>query len=283
MDFRIATDLWHRAGNPVKNELRQIKEAGFDGVEFTFSEEGERNPPLSDRGYLRLERLKEDASELRRAASEVGLEVPSVRSGLLWRYPLTSPDPKVREKALEIVERELEACSLLGAEVLLVVPGLVTEDVTYDEAYRVSQSSLKVLARKAEEVGVTIGVENVCNNFLLSPMEMARFIDELGSERIGAYLDVGNVLACRQGFPQHWVQILGKRVKRVHVKDYDTRSGTVTYPPQGDVNWPSVIRALRGTGYRGYLTAELPPFKFLPEMSFKYVAEIMRALIYLPG
>ncbi|MGC8569881.1 sugar phosphate isomerase/epimerase family protein [Caldivirga sp.] len=279
--MKIATDLWHRRGHSIADELRLIKDAGFDGVEFTVSEANENLPNVSDRGYLRIEHIMDDARELRKLANDVGLEIHSVRSGLLWRYPLTSPDPAIRDRAIEIAERELEACSLMGATALLIVPGVVTEDVPYDVAYRLSQEALGRLSRKTEGLGITLAIENVCNNFLLSPMEFARFIDELNSPAVGAYLDVGNVMDCRVGYPQHWVRILGGRVRRVHIKDYSIGLRGITDLFNGDVNWAAVMKALRDVGYDGYLTAELHPFNVAYELYFRQLAERMRMLLTL--
>ncbi len=279
--MKVGTVFWHKRGASYVKEFEYLKEAGFDGIELTVSEKGEPVAPLSARGYLRIETLMEDAKELRKASQEVGLEIHSVRSGLLWKYPLTSNDPSVREKAMEIVRKELELCAYLGATGLLVVPGVVKEDIPYDKAYETSLNAIKELAKKAEEEDVFICVENVENNFLLSPLEMRRFIDEIGSERVGAYLDVGNVLALYQAFPQHWVRILGKRIKKVHLKDYNDRIKSITYLLQGDVNWPEVIKSLREVGYDDYLTAELPPYRLFPEKFFRELAETIRMIINL--
>ena len=279
--MKVGTVFWHKRGASYIKEFEYLKEAGFDGIELTVSEKGEPIAPISARGYLRIETLMEDAKELRKASQEVGLETHSVRSGLLWKYPLTSNDPSVREKAMEIVRKELELCAYLGATGLLVVPGVVKEDIPYDKAYETSLNVIKELAKKAEEEDVFICVENVENNFLLSPLEMRRFIDEIGSERVGAYLDVGNVLALYQAFPQHWVRILGKRIKKVHLKDYNDRIKSITYLLQGDVNWPEVIKSLREVGYDDYLTAELPPYRLFPEKFFRELAETIRMIINL--
>ncbi len=279
--MKIATDLWHRRGYDIAGELRLIKDAGFDGVEFTFSEANENTPMVSDRGYLRIEHAVDDARLLHKAAVDVGLEVHSVRSGLLWRYPLTSPDPGIRGRAVEIIMRELEACSILGATALLIVPGVVNENIPYDEAYRLSQESLKRVVGRAEDLGVTLAIENVCSNFLLSPLEFARFIDELGSPVVGAYLDIGNVMDCRLGYPQHWVRALGGRVKRVHIKDYGVSLRGIVDLFNGDVDWRAVMRELRGINYNGYLTAELHPFNIAYELYFRQLAERMRMLINL--
>ncbi|WP_291767058.1 sugar phosphate isomerase/epimerase family protein [Caldivirga sp. UBA161] len=279
--MRIATDLWHRRGSSIVDELKLIKDAGFDGVEFTFSEANEALPNVSDRGYLRIEHINDDVEALRKASSGVGLEVHSVRSGLLWRYPLTSLDSAVRGKAIDLVRRELEACHRLGASALLIVPGVVNEDTPYDKAYELAQGALRGLIKDAEDLGVSLAIENVCNNFLQSPLEFARFIDELASPMVGAYLDVGNVMDCRLGYPQHWVRVLGGRVKRVHIKDYSLGLRGIVDLFNGDVNWPAVMGALRDVGYNGYLTAELHPFNAAYELYFKQLAERMRLLLRL--
>lgn len=281
--MKIATVFWHEKGKTYIEEFMFLKEVGFDGVEVTVSEMNEKTPPLSARGYLRFEVLKDDAKRLLEASKEVGLDIHSVRSGLLWKYSLTASDPNVRRKAISIVEKELEICSYLGATALLVVPGVVTEDIPYDKAYEISLRSIKELSKKAEKEDVFLCIENVENNFLLSPLEMRNFIDEVGSEKVGVYLDIGNVLACHQAYPQHWISILGKRIKKVHVKDYNIRLKSITYPFQGNVNWPSVIEALKKVGYDDYLTAELTPYKLFPEKFFKDLAETMKIIIKLLG
>ena len=75
---------------------------------------------------------------------------------------------------------------------------------------------------------------------------MARYIDEIDSEFVGAYFDVGNVLLF--GFPEQWIRILGKRIFKVHVKDFNTKVGNGHgFVPLlvGDVDWKEVRKALR--------------------------------------
>jgi len=156
----------------------------------------------------------------------------------------------------------------------LVVPGAVnvafepgSEIVEYDVAYERALSALKELAPVAEELKVSIGVENVWNKFLLSPMEMRDFIDAVGSPYVGSYFDVGNVLFC--GYPEHWVKILGSRIKKVHFKDYRRNVGSLDGFVDllaGDVDYKSVKAALDKIGYDNWVTAEmLPPYAQYPE------------------
>ncbi|RLG80978.1 MAG: sugar phosphate isomerase/epimerase [Thermoprotei archaeon] len=279
--MKVGTVFWHKQGASFVKEFEFLKEVGFDGIELTVSEKGERIAPISARGYLRIESLMDDAKELLKAKEETGLEIHSIRSGLLWKYPLTSTVPSIREKAIEIIEKEIKLCSYLEATGLLIVPGVVMEDIPYDVAYNLSLEAIRRLVRKAEEEDVFLCIENVENNFLLSPLEMRKFIDEVNSEKVGAYLDIGNVLARYQAFPQHWIRILGKRIKKVHLKDYSKRLKSIVYLLQGDVNWPEVIRSLKEIGYNDYLTAELPPYRLFYNKFFKELAETIRLLITL--
>ena len=279
--MKAGTVFWHKSERSFEEEFRFYRDAGFDGIEVTISEASEPAEPLSARGYLRIEHILDDVKEIAEASRETGLEVHSVRSGLLWKYPLNSPDPSVRGRAFRIVEKGLEAASYIGATSLLIVPAVVKEDTPYEETYQLVLQAIKKLSRKAEEEGVYLCIENVENNFLLSPLEMRRFVDEVGSEMVGIYLDIGNILARCQSYPQHWIRILDRRIKKVHLKDYCERTKSITYILQGDVNWPEVIRSLKNIGYRDYLTAELQPYKLFPEKFFKHLAEIIRELIAL--
>ncbi len=278
---KVGSILWHRRGRSILETFNLFKDSGFDGVEVTVSEKESSIQSISDRGYLRIEKLEDDCKRLRSASRSVELEIHSVRSGLLWKYPLTSEEPRVRKTAEKIVEKELRAASKLEADALLVVPGVVTESISYDEAYRLALSALKRLSRVAEEENIYIAIENVENNFLLSPLEMKNFIEDIGSEKVGVYLDIGNILKLKQAYPQHWINILSEHIRKVHVKDYNRRLNSITYLFQGDVNWPEVIRVLKEKGYNDYLTAELPPYRMFPEIFFRDLAEKIRVLIEL--
>lgn len=148
----------------------------------------------------------------------------------------------------------------------------------YEEAYNGAKDAILRIAEVAEKEEVFLAIENVENKFLTSPLEMREFIDEIGSNYVGCYLDVGNVLFCQLGYPEQWVKILGKWIKRVHLKDYRAGYG-ITYLLQGDVNWPHLIKTLKEIGYDDYLIAELPLYKFYPErMLFETAKNIERII-----
>ena len=176
----------------------------------------------------------------------------------------------------------LEVAKGLGADTILVVPGVVTSDVSYKTAYDRALGAFRELAAEAEKYQVSIGVENVWNKFLLSPLEMRRFIDEVGSDWVGAYFDAGNVLAF--GFAHHWVEALGDKICKVHVKDFRTEVGNIrgfTSLFEGDMDWVALVESLKSVGYDSYLTAELSPYRYQPEMLVTDTAEKLRRVVSL--
>lgn len=255
---------WSFAGTDIKENLKLAKEAGFDGVEITLDAEG----------AVTMDSTKEEILEIKKYGESLGLEFYSLASSLYWTYNYTSGNEENRNKAKEITKKQLEIASWLGCDTILVVPGAVYvpwepgEIVEYDVAYDRAEAALKELAPLAEQYKITIGVENVWNSFLLSPLEMKRFIDEIGSDYVKSYFDVGNVL--NVGFPEHWIKILGSRIKKVHIKDSlapDGNCNTVqTALLRGAINWPGVIESLKNVGYDGWITAEiLPPNAHYPD------------------
>ena len=257
--------IWSFAeGMKIVDCMKMAKDAGFDAIELALNETGE----------MGLESSKDEILGYRKAADEIGIEISSLATGLYWSYTLTSDNEKIREKAKSIVKKQLDAASLLGVDTILVVPGAVgvdfvpdSEVIAYDVAYERALEAMKELAPYAESKKVYIGIENVWNKFLLSPLEMRDFIDEVGSDYVGSYFDVGNVIY--SGYPEHWIKILGKRIKKVHFKDYRKDVGTLSGFVDllsGDVNFPAVIEELKNVGYDSYVTAEMiPPYKNYPE------------------
>lgn len=268
--MKIAINAWTLPANlTIHQGFRVAKGAGFDGVELNLDVEG----------YLALDLSDAEVEKLRSAAENMSLELRSVCSGLYWKYSLTAADKSTAETAKEVVRKGLHVTKLLGGDTLLVVPGQVTPDVPYDVAYQRSQAALRELAKEAEKHQVIIGIENVWNKFLLSPLEMARFIDEIGSPYVQAYFDVGNVLA--YSYPQHWISVLGSRIKKVHVKDFRAHVGNwdgFVNIAEGDVDWTAVKAALAIVGYDDVVTAEIGGYKTLPELGIRHAGETLKRL-----
>ena len=221
---------------PDAEKFKLAKKCGFDGIEGS---------PMDD---------LDAARRLGRLARQAGVPIHSiVRGG--WDAPFSDPDPKVIDKGFATMETALRSAKALGAETVLLVPAIVNENVSYAQAYQRSQTHIKKLLPLAEELGVVIAVENVWNKFLLSPLEFARYVDEFESPWLKAYFDIGNVILF--GYSQDWIRTLGKRIVKIHLKDFKRRGYEWTNLLDGDVNWPQVRRALDEIGYDGYLTTEL--------------------------
>jgi len=254
---------WGFVEKNVRDCIKRAKKTGFEGIELNLEAEGE----------ITLASKEKELLEIKKFATDTGLEISSIIAALLWKYPLTSGDKTIAKKGKDVVKKSVEIASILQADTVLVIPGVVgsvllapTEVYPYDVVYKRSQEVLKELAPFAREHQVYLGVENVWNKFLLSPTEMKNFIDEINEEYVQAYFDVGNVLL--YGYPEHWIRILGKRIKKVHFKDFRTAVGTLdgfVGLLHGDVNWKEVMAAFKEIGYDGYAIAEYIPYKFHPE------------------
>ncbi|GGJ02040.1 hypothetical protein GCM10010885_09120 [Alicyclobacillus cellulosilyticus] len=270
--MKIAVNQWcFPDGTPLADVFAQCAAAGLDGVELNLDAAGGVG--------LTLETSASAARAIRREAEAAGLELKSLSTGLLWSTPLSDPHPDVRARGQDVVRRQLELAHEMEMDTILVVPGVVNRDVSYEACYARSQAAIAELVPVAERLGVRIGIENVWNKFLLSPLEMARYIDEFGSTYVGAYFDVGNVLAF--GFPEQWIRTLGKRIIKVHVKDFKTQVGTIHgFVPlfAGDVDWPAVRTALAEVGYDDYVTAELVPYASDPAALIEDTARHLRRI-----
>lgn len=230
----------------IADKFRLLLDLGFHGVE------------LDSPNNL-------DKMEVLNARDKTGIEIPGVVNSVHWRSPLTHPDPAVRQACVDSMITALNDCRDYGGSTVLLVNGVVNEAISYDDAYRRSQEEIRKLIPVAEATGIKIAIENVWNNFLISPVEAARYLDEIAHPLVGWYFDVGNVL--RYGWPEQWIRILNKRVFKLDIKEYSRKKmqeeglwrGFDVELLEGDCNWPAVMRALEEIDYSGgWGSAEVP-------------------------
>jgi len=265
---------------PIRRRVELAAAAGFHGVEVNLEPWQEVSLASSD----------DDLRDLRRMIEAHGLCVSTVYSREQWHTPMSSPDPDKRARCRQVVEALARAAMILGAGSVLIMPGATDtsilapepEIVPYDVAYRNALETLRELGRTAgERYRVQLAAENCPGKFLVSPLEFAHFLDEVDSPWVGACLDTGNALW--YGFPEHWIPVLGPRVRLVHLKDNRIvgHSGVVPTPLlAGDVNWPAVQESLRGIGYESWVTAEVfPPYRHHPERLIYETSASMDAIL----
>lgn len=263
------------------NALELAKEHGFEAVELG----------IGDSGALHLGTTEAECAKIRSRADELGLSIPSVASGLYWDRSLGDCNEAKRKQAREDLERMIPIANWLGAKTLLTIPGAVEvfflpdrPIYPYDEVLRYATEGLRAVLPTAERHQVRLGIENVWNKFLLSPAEMAWFIDQFDSPWIGAYVDVANVLL--YGYPEHWLRILGPRVVGIHFKDFRKAVGTIdgfVDMLEGDVNWPAVMDAIRAIGYAGPIPAEMiPGYRHHPMVRIANTSRAMNAILGRP-
>ncbi len=201
-----------------------------------------------------------EAEAIRAASQKTGLVIHSVMNAEHWRSPLSSADPAVVAKSVAGMETSLRNAKLWGAGVVLLVPAVVDAQTGYQDAWTRSQKVIRErILPLATELEVIVGIEEVWNKFLLSPLELNKYVDEFASPFVRAYVDVGNMVF--YGYPQDWIRTVGKRTVRVHLKDFqlDRANGKFAWKNlgEGDIDWPAVRQALHDAGYEGWATVEI--------------------------
>ncbi|MCF6174519.1 MAG: sugar phosphate isomerase/epimerase [Victivallaceae bacterium] len=269
MKYYTALNYWVLGGfagelSP-QDAILAVKAMGLDGIEFTFGDS------------LDEDITQNECEAIATFAAAQGVGLRSLATGSYWGCAFGTDNVEERNRAIAFTEKYLHVAAWLGAEHILVVPGAV--DVAWDESRPVvpyetvwdnATSALKELLPLAESLKVNICLENVWNKFLLSPMEMKLFIDQFDSEYIGSYFDIGNALL--NGYPEHWIELLGSRIKAVHFKNFsreDCGGGIHGFGDDlisGDIDFTKVIAALNSINFTGPISAEMIPFCRLPDL-----------------
>ena len=230
---------------PLLDKLKLVKDLGFDGVEF--------NSPVDF-----------SLKEIVDAKEKTGILLPSTVNKDHWSKPLSDPDPSVRAAIIDSITKSLEQTKELGGDTVLIVPGVVNEKVSYEAAYNTALESIRKLIPVVERTGVKIGLENVWNNFIISPLEAKNLVDTINHPLIGFYFDIGNIL--RYGWPEHWIETLNKRIVKLHIKEFSRKKmndeglwkGFEVELTEGDIDWKAVMDSLRKTDYQGeWMIAEV--------------------------
>lgn len=283
-DMKKSINLW-AFPYPERMNLREClqlaKDAGFDGIELNYDLDNDLSPKSGTKEY----------EAIRKLADQIGIAISGLCSFLFWPYPLTSNDPAKRARGFELATLIAKAAHDLGVENVLVVPGAVHipwrtdhEPVPNDVCDQRAREAVGKLAKTAEGLGVYLNIENIFfNGYLMTPMELAAFVDRFQSEYVRVHFDTGNIMFFQ--YPEHWISVLGKRIRNTHFKEF-TKKGTdyslECFRPllDGTTNWPAVMEALDQTGYRGYLTFEyFHPFPHYPEALIYYTSDALDRML----
>jgi hexulose-6-phosphate isomerase len=236
----------------VMEKLRAVKAAGFEGVE-----------PMSH--------MKQD--EVLKALGDTGLKAGSVCCSTHWSMPLSDPDEGVRRAGREGLVQALKDAKRYGATSVLLVPGKVTKTVSYDDCWKRSIAEIRRVVPTAEELGVKIAIENVWNDFITKPDQAVAYLDEINSPQVGWHFDIGNTI--RYSPPETWIPVLGKRILKLHIKEYSKVKGFNVRFFEGDDNWPAIMKALDEVGYQGWGMSEQPGNQSATAEALKDLSERM--------
>ena len=266
---KIGINAWSYPSTVSLNDaLRHAKNAGFELFEPVINEVDldSFNSPDFSRKW----------GSIKEAAEGVGIGIYTIATGLYWRFNMILEDQF--EKVSRVLETEAKAANIIGAKVLLIVPGVAVPELSYEEHIERAKTALSKLAKIAEDYGVIIGVENVWNRIFASPLDMRSLLNGLDPKVVGAYLDVGNTLP--HSLPEHWIITLKDRIVAMHAKDFLAEPNRCTFgiPLTGSVNWSNVKRLLSEIGYGGPLTAEIPPYPGDPLKAAEDAASSLRRI-----
>ena len=243
----------------IESALSQTKKNGFDALELSVSSEGVINTKTS----------KAECEIIRKKIEDSGVFVDSIATGMSWGVSPTSNDKSIREKSIRLHQDALKVANYLDCKALLFVPGVVkspisTDIVRYDRALDRLREAINQMLPIAEDLNVDLCMENVWNGFFYSPIELRDFVDSFDSDRLGVYLDIGNLIGYQQ-YPPHWVELLNSRIKRVQIKDFQENfdwTGSFSFCDigAGDVPWKETIAALDAIQYDSTIIAEMLPW-----------------------
>ena len=243
----------------IESALSQTKKNGFDALELSVSGEGVINTNTS----------KAECEIIRKKIDDSGIFVDSIATGMSWGVSPTSNDRSIREKSIKLHQDALKVASFLDCKALLFVPGVVKSPISpdivrYDKALDRLREAINQMLPIAEDLNVDLCMENVWNGFFYSPIELRDFVDSFDSDRLGVYLDIGNLIGYQQ-YPPHWVELLNSRIKRVQIKDFQENfdwTGSFSFCDigAGDVPWKETIAALNAIQYKSTIIAEMLPW-----------------------
>ena len=243
----------------LDSALTQTKSSGFDALELSVSSEGVINTNTS----------KAECELIRKKIEDSGVFVDSIATGMSWGVSPTSNDKSIREKSISLHQDALKVANYLDCKALLFVPGVVKspispEIVRYDRALDRLREAINQMLPIAEDLNVDLCMENVWNGFFYSPIELRDFVDSFDSDRLGVYLDIGNLIGYQQ-HPPHWIELLNSRIKRVQIKDFQENfdwTGSFSFCDigAGDVPWKETLAALEAIQYKSTIIAEMLPW-----------------------
>ena len=243
----------------IESALSQTKMHGFEALELSVSSEGVINTNSS----------KAECEMIRKSIDDSGVFVDSIATGMSWGVSPTSDDESIRKKSISLHQDALKVASFLDCKALLFVPGVVKSPISpdivrYDKALDRLREAINQMLPIAEDLNVDLCMENVWNGFFYSPIELRDFVDSFDSDRLGVYLDIGNLIGYQQ-YPPHWVELLNSRIKRVQIKDFQENfdwTGSFSFCDigAGDVPWKETIAALNAIQYKSTIIAEMLPW-----------------------
>ncbi len=254
----------------IERALEMIKEAGFDGYDYTMS--GSEWPILTEAGY------EEHLAKINAKAKELNL--PCLQAH--------TPCPKTPETIstadyVKMQKHALKCAAALGCPIAVVHPG---NSLSAEENVELIYTEL---VSYASELGIKVATENMFNwrngyrEIVTVPAacgtssDFIKHIDLLPSEYFTACLDIGHAQMVNCEGAVKMIHALGKeRIGALHVHDNDLYHDYHTLPFVGYSDWNEICAALKDIGYSGHFTFETDYFiKNYPDELLPYCLKLL--------
>ncbi len=232
------------------------KDFGFRGIEMRGlgGDIAESNFTVHASPF-RTENLARTRAELQR----LHLEICCLSSGCSLR------DPSHHEENIAELREYIRVAAALGTPYIRVLGDPTAEPTTdFDDENVIS--AMRILARDAEDAGVTLLIET--NGVYCDTRRLADTLASIGSDNVAALWDLHHPYRYHGEDPETTIRNLGAYIKHIHIKDSVKDGSGVHYRilGEGDLPIEQFMNALRSVNYEGYISLEWLK-QYSPELS----------------
>ncbi|MCW5982928.1 MAG: TIM barrel protein [Bryobacteraceae bacterium] len=262
-DITSSLMLWTVKGS-FEQKLEIAARAGLQSVELVGEHTGWTDADI--------DRVKKQARSFR-----LGIDTLSATPN--WgRDPISMVDPAQRPNLLKEVQKNIDAARKLEIPMLLLMSGNALA-TPYEQQWSSLSEGCKRCGELAAKAGVKLIVEPLNNKvdhkgfFLATCVEGLRLIREVDNPHVRLLFDIYHEQV-QIGNVTRTIQEAAPYTEVFHIADNPGRND----PGTGEMNYANIYKAIRKTGYKGYITMEYLPLGD-PVASLKKAADDMRAAL----
>lgn len=232
----------------IEKEFADFHQLGFGACQLLYN---------SDFDKTTAERLKKTSNESNIKITSLICLAP----GSVWTF-LDGPSTiglvprKNRPENVELFKKAIDFCVMADIPAFHSHFGFIPEDPR-DVLYGEFIDAMRVLANYAKERNIVL----YCETGQETPITLIRTIRDIGTGNVFINCDLANLVLYGKANPLDAVKMFGPLIRQFHAKDglYPTDPdalGKEVNIPEGEVNFPEVIRELKRHNFRGAIIIE---------------------------